>query len=105
MISQTIGGTNKYGVGGENTNDPNNTGSGQPRTKYTVGRLNSAQTVWEKKGSFIIESFFETSNIKFYNFIGLNGKNYFYADKDGNFYAHIVGSNVPEAGIIKISLN
>ncbi|OAQ38134.1 hypothetical protein A5893_15130 [Pedobacter psychrophilus] len=105
MISQTIGGNIKYGVAGEIIVDNNNKLSVQQRTTYTVGQLNNAQTSFDKKGSFIIESLFETSNVKFYNFVGLNGKNYFYADKNGNMYVHILGSAATETGIFKISLN
>ncbi len=105
MISQTIGGNSKYGVAGTKIEDPSNAFSGQPRTTYTVGRLNAAQTGWEKSGSFIIETLNQVSTIKFYNFIGLNGKNYFYADKNGNMYVNILGSSLAETGIYKISLN
>ncbi len=101
MISQTIGGTNKYGVAGEAiTSDP----TLQNKKTYTIGRLNTAQTSWDKKGSFIIESFSTAGTLKFYNTIGLNGKNYFYADKNGNMYAHILGS-ADNTGIYKFSLN
>ncbi|WP_017258588.1 IPT/TIG domain-containing protein [Pedobacter arcticus] len=101
MISQTIGGTNKYGVAGEAiTSDP----TFQNKKTYTIGRLNTAQTSWDKKGAFIIESFSAAGALKFYNVIGLNGKNYFYADKNGNMYAHISGS-ADSTGIYKLSLN
>lgn len=101
MISQTMANANKYGVAGEAiTSDPNL----QNKKTYTIGRLNTAQTSWDKKGSFIIESFSTAGALKFYNTIGLNGKNYFYADKNGNMYAHILGS-ADNTGIYKFSLN
>ena len=105
MVSQTIGGTSKYGVAGLKIEDPTNTLSGQPKTTYTVGRLNSGQTVWEKTGSFIIENFQQAGIIKYYDFIGLNGKNYFYADKNGNMYMHVLGSGTATSGIYKIDMN
>ncbi len=104
MISQTIGGGSKYGVAGEAIVEAS-TQYGVPRTTYTVGRLNTAQTAWEKKGSFIIESVWEANNIKYYNFIGLNAITYFFADKNGNMYAHILGNDKAARGIYKISLN
>ena len=102
MISQTMANSNKYGVAAEDFKDAT---AAIPRKTFTVGRLNAAQTSWEKKGSFIIETFFEANKIKYYNTIGLNGRNYFYADKNGNMYAQILATSNDAGGLYKISLN
>lgn len=105
MISQTIGGSNKYGVAAEMIMNPNSAFNINERATYTVGRLDNAQTAWIKKGSFVIESYNEINTIKYYNFIGLNGRPYFYADKNGNMYAQILANSNVDAGIYKFSLN
>ncbi|MES2810330.1 MAG: IPT/TIG domain-containing protein [Bacteroidota bacterium] len=104
FISATMGGTNKYGIAGLIVNEPGNTG-GIPKKNYTIGKLNTAQTGWEQKASFTIDKFNLVNGVKYHNFISLNGKNFFYADKNGNMYALIMPNYDTDAGIYKFTLN
>ncbi len=104
FISATAGGTGMYGVAGVTVNEPGNTG-GIPKKNYTIGKLNAGQTDWEKKASFTIDKFNLVSNVKYHNFISLNGKNFFYADKNGNMYALIMPNYDTDAGIYKFTIN
>ncbi len=106
LLSATSGGSDFYGIQSATIVDPTNSSSPLQKQAYTIGKINGGQTDFQAKASFTINKFNQVNaSIKTYNFIGLNGKNYFYADKNGNMYGLIIPSSDADAGIYKFTIN
>lgn len=102
LISLTRGGSSFYGIKVKPAADAaTNVGHAQ----YTIGKTNSGQTAFEKTASFTIDSYLDGA-IKTYDFIGLLGKSYFYADKNDNMYALVTSFAFNDnSGIVKFKIN
>ncbi|HVW96730.1 MAG TPA: IPT/TIG domain-containing protein [Mucilaginibacter sp.] len=103
LVSITRGGSSFYALQSKYAPDASATST---HRIYTIGKLNASQTGFDKKASFTIDGYREVAGIKNYNFIPLNGKTYFYADKNGNMYGLVLSLQADDnAGIVKFTIN